>query len=132
MAVATGRNHVIEAVDKAGNRSRVVLLVARDTAIAKLTGPALDGTRHDELWPGAAAETGVRRYLLRAAELRLVIAGSLPASFKQTNSFTPDVVAALKAFQTAHHLTASGRIDAATKAALDRIATNATIVWSDG
>jgi len=65
-------------------------------------------------------------------ELRRVIAGSLPASFRQTTTFTPDVVAALKAFQAAGHLTASGRVDAATKPALDRIAVNATIVWSDG
>ncbi len=62
-----------------------MLLIPRDSPIGTLTDPALDGTRHDELWPGAAAETGVRRYLLRAAEQRLVIAGSLPASFVPTN-----------------------------------------------
>ena len=86
--VAAGRRHVVESVDKAGNRSRVTILIPRDRPIARLKSPALDGPRSDELWPGKRDETGVRRYLLRAAEQRLVIAGALPAKFRLTTRFT--------------------------------------------
>ena len=130
LQVATGRSHVVEAVDKAGNRSRVTILVARDRPIAKLRSPALDGPRGDELWPGKRDETGVRRYLLRAAEQRLVIAGALPAKFKLASRFTPDVAAAVRRFQKGRGLAASGTIDAKTKAALDRAATAARVTWS--
>ncbi len=112
MQVAAGRKHVVEAVDKAGNRSRVTVLIARDRPIARLRSPALDGPRGDELWPGKRDETGVRRYLLRAAEQRLVIAGALPAKFKVTNRFTADIAAAVRRFQAANGIAASGRIDA--------------------
>ena len=128
--VATGRKHVVEAVDKAGNRSRVTILIARDRPIAGLTNPALDGPRNDELWPSKRDETGVRRYLLRAAEQRLVIAGALPAKFKLTTRLTPAVAAALRKFQSSQHVSASGKIDAKTKAALDRVAKAVRITWS--
>ena len=52
--VATGRKHLVEAVDKAGNRSRVTILVASDRPIAGLKNPAFDGPRADELWPVSA------------------------------------------------------------------------------
>jgi hypothetical protein len=128
--VATGRRHVVEAVDKAGNRSRVTILIGRDRPIAGLKGPAFDGARRDELWPRKRDETGVRRYLLRAAEQRLVIVGALPARFKPANRFTPAVGQAVRAFQTSRHLPVTGRIDARTKAALDRAATAVRRTWS--
>jgi hypothetical protein len=128
--VAVGRRHVVEAVDKAGNRSRVTLLIAHDRPIAKLKSPALDGPRNDELWPGKRDETGVRRYLLRAAEQRLVIVGALPANFKLTNRFSADIAAAVRRFQASRGIAGTGRIDARTKAALDRTATSARVTWS--
>ena len=128
--VAAGRKHVVESVDKAGNRSRVTVLIPRDRPIARLKSPALDGPRGDELWPGNRDETGVRRYLLRAAEQRLVIAGALPAKFKVTNRFTADIAAAVRRFQAANGIAASGKIDARTKAALDRVATGTRLTWS--
>jgi hypothetical protein len=128
--VATGRRHVVEAVDAAGNRSRVTILVARDRPIASMKGPAFDGVHHDELWPGKRDETGVRRYLLRATEQRLVIVGVLPAKFKLTNRFTPAVTAAVRTFQNGRHLAVTGKIDARTKAALDRAASGARVTWS--
>ncbi len=129
--VAAGRRHVVEAVDKAGNRSRVTIMVARDRPIAKLKSPALDGPRHDQLWPGNRDETGVRRYLLRAAEQRLMIAGALPAKFRLTTRFTADVAAAVRKFQASRGIAATGKIDTQTKAALDRAATGTRITWSD-
>ncbi len=128
--VAAGRKHVVESVDKAGNRSRVAILIPRDRPIAKLKSPALDGPRGDELWPGQRDESGVRRYLLRAAQQRLVIAGALPAKFRLTTSFTADVAAAVRTFQAANGIAASGKIDARTKAALDRVATGTRLTWS--
>ena len=128
--VAAGRKHVVESVDKAGNRSRVTILIPRDRPIARLKSPALDGPRSDELWPGKKDETGVRRYLLRAAEQRLVIAGALPATFRLTTRFTAGVAAGVRKFQAANGIVASGKIDARTKAALDRVATGTRLTWS--
>ena len=72
----------------------------------------------------------MRRYLLRAAEQRLVIVGALPAKFKLTNRFSDAVAAAVRTFQKGKGITASGKIDDATKAALDRAATGARSTWS--
>ena len=56
--VAAGRKHVVEAVDTAGNRSRVTIVVSARPSDRAAEKPGAGRPRHDELWPGTGTETG--------------------------------------------------------------------------